>query len=67
MMMMMGHEPGDLGRPRIARHSVAPRIQGYLDHKKLRLSRTLQNDYISGSMVAQGGVAGSYERGTFVA
>ena len=40
------------------------RLQGYLAHKKERPPRTLQQDYVWGPTVVQGGGAVSYERGT---
>jgi len=39
-------------------------LQGYLAHKKPRLPSTLQYDHPKGPMVALGGEAVSYERGT---
>ena len=39
-------------------------VQGYLAHKKLQPPRTLQEDCALGPMVALGGGAVSYERGT---
>ena len=40
------------------------RVQGYLAHTKQRPPRTLQSDHALGPMVALGGGAVSYERGT---
>ena len=39
-------------------------LQGYLDLKKQHPPRNLQKDYAQGPMVALGGGAVSYERGT---
>ena len=43
---------------------MAQIVQGHLTHKKQRPPRTLQQDYAQGPMVALGGWAVSYERGT---
>jgi len=43
---------------------IAVDVQGYLAHKKPTFPRNLQKAYASGPMVALGGVAVSYERGT---